>query len=74
MRPTATRARHREEILVERYLPGIDHRLLGRRQAGSGGACDPPLVIGDCQRSVRWQLVEIVNRDPKRGTTATPRR
>jgi len=33
---------------------------------------DPPLVIGDGQRSVR-ELVEIVNRDPRRGDGhATP--
>jgi cyanophycin synthetase len=67
-------ARHyREEILVERYLPGIDYRLLvvGDKLVAAARR-DPPLVIGDGQRSVR-ELVEIVNRDPKRGDGhATP--
>ncbi len=67
-------ARHyREEILVERYLPGIDYRLLvvGDKLVAAARR-DPPLVIGDGQRTVR-ELVEIVNRDPKRGDGhATP--
>ncbi|MEN9905283.1 MAG: cyanophycin synthetase, partial [Pseudomonadota bacterium] len=67
-------ARHyREEILVERYLPGIDYRLLvvGDKLVAAARR-DPPLVIGDGQHSVR-ELVEIVNRDPRRGDGhATP--
>ncbi len=67
-------ARHyREEILVERYLPGIDYRLLvvGDKLVAAARR-DPPLVIGDGSHTVR-ELVEIVNQDPKRGDGhATP--
>ncbi|MDD2728551.1 cyanophycin synthetase [Malikia sp.] len=67
-------ARHyREEILVERFLPGIDYRFLvvGDKLVAAARR-DPPLVIGDSSHTVR-ELVEIVNRDPKRGDGhATP--
>ena len=67
-------ARHyREEILVERFLPGIDYRFLvvGDKLVAAARR-DPPLVIGDGSHTVR-ELVEIVNQDPKRGDGhATP--
>jgi cyanophycin synthetase len=67
-------ARHyREEIMVERFLPGIDYRLLvvGDRLVAAARR-DPPLVIGDGVHTVR-QLVETVNLDPRRGDGhATP--
>ena len=67
-------ARHyREEILVERYLPGIDYRFLvvGNKLVAAARR-DPPLVVGDGSHTVR-ELVDIVNQDPKRGDGhATP--
>jgi cyanophycin synthetase len=56
----------RDDILVERYLPGHDYRLLviGNKLVAAARR-DPPLVIGDGEHTVR-QLVEIVNRDPRR--------
>ena len=64
---------HREDVMVERYLPGIDYRLLVvGRQLVAAARRDPPLVIGDAQRTVR-ELVELVNSDPRRGDGhATP--
>jgi len=53
-------------IMVERYMPGHDYRLLvvsGKVVAAARR--DPPQVIGDGVHTVR-ELVEIVNRDPRR--------
>ena len=56
-----------DEVLVERYLPGHDYRLLvvGDRLVAAARR-DPPLVIGDGVHNIR-QLVERVNSDPRRG-------
>jgi cyanophycin synthetase len=58
----------RDDVLVERYLPGFDFRLLvvGNRLVAAARR-DPPLVIGDGAHTVA-QLVETVNADPRRGT------
>ncbi|MGV3652619.1 MAG: cyanophycin synthetase [Noviherbaspirillum sp.] len=64
---------YRDEIMVERYLPGNDFRLLvvGNKLVAAARR-DPPHVIGDGERTVR-ELVEQVNRDPRRGDGhATP--
>jgi cyanophycin synthetase len=56
-----------DEILVERYIPGSDFRLLvvGDRMIAAARR-DPPQVIGDGVHSVR-ALVDLVNSDPRRG-------
>ena len=56
----------RDDIMVERYLPGHDYRLLviGDKLIAAARR-DPPLVIGDGVSTVR-QLVELVNKDPRR--------
>ncbi|AVZ78037.1 cyanophycin synthetase [Zoogloeaceae bacteirum Par-f-2] len=61
------------EVMVERYLPGIDFRLLVvGRQLVAAARRDPPLVIGDGVHTVR-ELVDAVNADPRRGDGhATP--
>lgn len=53
-------------IMVERYLPGHDFRLLvvGGKVVAAARR-DPPQVIGDGVHSVS-ELVEIVNSDPRR--------
>ena len=58
----------RDDILVERYLPGNDFRLLvvGNKLIAAARR-DPPQVVGDGTHSVR-ELVEQVNKDPRRGT------
>ena len=55
------------EVMVEKFLPGSDYRLLvvGNRLVAAARR-DPPHVIGDGRQSVR-QLVEQVNADPRRG-------
>ncbi len=55
------------DVLVERFIPGYDHRLLvvGKRLIAAARR-DPPHVIGDGVHSVR-ELVELVNSDPRRG-------
>ena len=62
-----------DDVMVERYLPGIDYRLLVvGKQLVAAARRDPPLVIGDGEHTVR-QLVETVNADPRRGDGhATP--
>jgi cyanophycin synthetase len=56
----------RDDILVEKYLPGHDYRLLviGDKLIAAARR-DPPLVTGDGVHTVR-QLVELVNKDPRR--------
>jgi len=55
------------DVMVERFLPGYDFRLLvvGDRLIAAARR-DPPQVIGDGVHSVR-ELVEQVNADPRRG-------
>lgn len=54
-------------VLVERFIPGHDHRILvvGDRVVAAARR-DPPHVIGDGERSI-GELVEELNRDPRRG-------
>lgn len=64
---------HGSEILVEKYLPGQDFRLLvvGDKLVAAARR-DPPLVVGDGVRTIR-KLVDEVNTDPRRGDGhATP--
>ncbi|WP_034297453.1 cyanophycin synthetase [Herbaspirillum sp. RV1423] len=56
-----------DEIIVERYLPGHDYRLLViGKQLVAAARRDPPQVIGDGVHTIR-QLVDKVNSDPLRG-------
>jgi cyanophycin synthetase len=57
----------RDDILVERYLPGHDHRFLviGDKLVAAARR-DAAQVIGDGVRTVR-ELVDQVNVDPRRG-------
>ena len=54
-------------VMVEKFLPGHDFRLLvvGDRLVAAARR-DPPHVIGDGMHSVR-ELVDLVNADPRRG-------
>ncbi|MDR0770098.1 MAG: cyanophycin synthetase [Burkholderiales bacterium] len=56
----------RRQVMVERYLPGPDFRLLvvGNKLVAAARR-DPPQLIGDGVHSVR-ELVDVVNRDPRR--------
>ena len=62
-----TASEFRDEILVERYLPGHDYRMLviGDKLVAAARR-DPPFVVGDGVHTVR-QLVDEVNKDPRRG-------
>ena len=55
------------EIIVERYLPGADYRLLvvGNRLSAAARR-EPAQVVGDGKHSVA-QLVELENKNPLRG-------
>ncbi|MGD9786797.1 MAG: cyanophycin synthetase [Sulfuricellaceae bacterium] len=56
-----------DDVLVERFIPGHDHRLLVvGKQLVAAARREPPHVIGDGVHSVR-ELVEMVNADPRRG-------
>lgn len=56
-----------DDVMVERFIPGHDFRLLvvGRHLVAAARR-DPPHVIGDGEHTVR-QLVDLVNADPRRG-------
>ncbi|CAG0959360.1 Cyanophycin synthetase [Rhodocyclaceae bacterium] len=60
-------AEFRDEVMVEKYLPGHDFRMLvvGDKLVAAARR-DPPLVVGDGVSTVR-QLVDQVNADPRRG-------
>ncbi|PAU95071.1 cyanophycin synthetase [Aliifodinibius salipaludis] len=56
-----------ERVIVERYIPGFDYRLLmvdGKLAAAAKRT--PPHVVGDGESSIQ-QLINEVNRDPNRG-------
>ena len=57
-----------DSVLVERYLPGNDFRLLvvGNKLVAAARR-DPPQIVGDGKQTVR-QLVDQVNGDPRRGS------
>jgi cyanophycin synthetase len=63
----ATAAQYGSTVIVERFVPGHDFRLLvvGDRLVAAARR-DPPHVVGDGVRTVR-QLVDEVNSDPRRG-------
>ncbi len=58
---------HGSGVLVERYFPGCDFRLLvvGERLVAAARR-DPPQVVGDGCLCIT-QLVEQINQDPRRG-------
>jgi cyanophycin synthetase len=58
----------RDDILVERFMPGNDFRLLvvGDRLVAAARR-DPPKVVGDGKHTVA-ELVAQVNADPRRGS------
>lgn len=54
-------------VLVERYVSGLEHRLLivgGKLAAAARG--EPIFIVGDGQSTVQ-QLLDELNRDPRRG-------
>ncbi|RZL11142.1 MAG: cyanophycin synthetase [Rubrivivax sp.] len=55
------------EVMVEKFLPGCDYRLLvvGDKLVAAARR-EPPHVIGDGTHTVR-ELVDLVNTDPRRG-------
>jgi cyanophycin synthetase len=54
-------------VMVEKFLPGHDYRLLvvGDKLVAAARR-EPPLVVGDGKHTVR-ELVDQVNADPRRG-------
>ncbi len=62
--------RHGSEVLVERYIPGNEHRLLvvaGRLVAAARG--ETAWVTGDGEHTVQQLIDEQLNTDPRRGMT-----
>ena len=61
---------HGSEVLVERYVPGDEHRLLvvgGKVVAAARG--EAAWVSGDGRSTVRQLIDSQLNTDPRRGTT-----
>ncbi|WP_310463350.1 cyanophycin synthetase [Sphaerotilus sp.] len=61
---------HGSEVLVERFIPGEEHRLLvvgGRVVAAARG--ESAWVIGDGRSTVVELIDSQINSDPRRGTT-----
>ena len=56
------------EVMVERFMPGHDFRLLVvNDHVVAAARRDPPHVIGDGEHTIR-ELVDKVNSDPRRGS------
>ena len=54
-------------VIVERFITGLDHRLLViNNRFVAAAKRTPACVVGDGQRTIT-QLVEEVNKDPRRG-------
>ncbi|MAO64127.1 MAG: cyanophycin synthetase [Balneola sp.] len=56
-----------QRVIVERFIPGFDYRLLmvdGKLAAAAKRT--PPHVVGDGKLSIH-ELINVINRDPKRG-------
>jgi cyanophycin synthetase len=68
VRAYAVAKEFRNTILVERYMPGNDFRLLvvGDKMVAAARR-DPPKVVGDGVQTIT-QLVDQVNLDPRRGS------
>lgn len=64
----AAASEFRDDILVEKYMPGNDFRLLvvGDKLVAAARR-DPPKVVGNGVQTIA-QLVDQVNQDPRRGT------
>lgn len=63
----AAACEHGSEVMIEQFIPGLDFRLLvvgGKLVAAARR--DPPSLIGDGVHTIR-ELVDDVNRDPRRG-------
>ena len=56
-----------DDVLVERYIPGQDYRMLviGNKLIAAARR-DPPQVVGDGRRTIA-DLVRQINSDPRRG-------
>ncbi len=64
----ATATEFRDDILVERYMPGNDYRLLvvGNKLVAAARR-EPPKVVGDGVHTI-IELVNRINQDPRRGS------
>ncbi len=58
--------RAEQDVLVEEFVPGYDHRLLVIGGKFAGGVCRrPPTITGDGQKTVE-ELIDELNADPLR--------
>lgn len=59
-------------VMVEKFIPGVDHRLLvvgSEMVAASRG--DPAVVVGDGQSTIVQLIEDQLNSDPRRGELET---
>ena len=64
----ATAQEYSGEVMLERFLPGHDFRLLVvGGQLVAAARREPPQVLGDGEHTIS-QLVDSVNQDPRRGS------
>ncbi|MCX6876660.1 MAG: cyanophycin synthetase [Verrucomicrobia bacterium] len=65
-------AKYGDGVIVERFIPGTDHRLLvvgNRMVAASRG--EPAIIVGDGQQTVHELVESQLNMDPRRGSHDT---
>ena len=65
-------AKYGSGVIAERFIPGVDHRLLvvgSRMVAASRG--EPAIIVGDGIQSVHQLVESQLNSDPRRGSHDT---
>jgi cyanophycin synthetase len=65
-------AKYGNGVIVERFIPGVDHRLLvvgNRMVAASRG--EPAIIVGDGKQTVHELIESQLNTDPRRGSHDT---
>lgn len=62
-------AKHGEGVIVERFIPGVDHRLLvvGHQMVAASRG-EPAVITGDGKQTVQALIESQLNTDPRRGT------
>ncbi len=62
-------AKHGDGVIVERFIPGVDHRLLvvGNKMVAANRG-EPAIIIGDGKQTVQELIESQLNTDPRRSS------
>ena len=65
-------AKYGSGVIVERFIPGVDHRLLvvGNKMVAANRG-EPAIIVGDGKQTVHELIESQLNSDPRRGSHDT---